>query len=42
MTGSTANIRRAVSGARRQSCPPKVTRETFWPAPKQSYTVQPR
>jgi hypothetical protein len=24
-----------------QSCPPKVTWQTFWPAPKQSYTVQP-
>src|SRR3569833_473799 len=36
MTGKTANIRAAVSGARRQSRPAKVTWATFCPAPKQS------
>jgi hypothetical protein len=42
MTGNTANIADADSGERRQSVPPKVTCETFCPAPKQSKTVQPR
>lgn len=41
MTGNTWNICPAICGARRQSCPSKVSPETFWPAPKQSYTVQP-
>ena len=41
MTGKTSNIRRAVLGSRRQSRPPKVTWDTFCPAPKQSKTVQP-
>lgn len=40
-TGNVSNICWAVSGACRQSWPPKVTCETCWPAPKQSYTVQP-
>lgn len=41
MTGKTSNICWALSGAARQSCPPKVSPDTFCPAPKQSYTVQP-
>jgi hypothetical protein len=35
------NMWRALCGACRQSVPPMVTCETFWPAPKQSNTVQP-
>ncbi|ARX81298.1 hypothetical protein SMD44_00696 [Streptomyces alboflavus] len=40
-TGKTSYIVRAVSGASRQPTPLNVTCETFWPAPKQSKTVQP-
>jgi hypothetical protein len=42
MTANTSNICRVVCGACRQSRPPKVTWDTRCPAPKQSYTAQPR
>ena len=42
MTGRTAYIVGAVSGASRHETPPKVTCETCWPAPKQSNVTQPR
>jgi hypothetical protein len=38
---NAANIGPAESGSARQSRPPKLIRATRWPAPKQSYTVQP-
>ena len=41
MIGNTSNICCAACGVARQSRPPNVTWETCWPAPKQSYTVQP-
>ncbi len=41
MTGNTACIWPAVAGSA-QSWPPKVTWQTCWPAPRQSYTAQPR
>jgi len=41
MIVNTVNICPPMRGVRRQSCPPKVIWETFCPAPKQSYTVQP-
>lgn len=39
--GKTSYIVRAESGSSRQLTLVKVTRETFWPAPKQSNTAQP-
>ena len=41
MIVKTSNICWAIRGACRQSCPAKVTCDTFCPAPKQSYTVHP-
>jgi hypothetical protein len=41
ITANAANIRPAVSGASRQLTPPNVSWAMRWPAPKQSYVVQP-
>src|SRR5215468_1284295 len=41
MIANAANICAAACGSWRQSRPAKVTWETCWPAPKQSYTAQP-
>ncbi|WP_306436976.1 hypothetical protein [Rhodococcus sp. 14-2496-1d] len=41
MIGNTANISDEFDGCCRQSRPANEDCDTFWPAPKQSYTAHP-